>query len=62
VILSIPREDWCNPAVRQAALVEARARAQNARARVVIKTKDKRGSQTVAIVDGRFYIGKITRF
>lgn len=61
MILSIPSEDWRNPKVRQETLKEARARAQNARARVIIKTKDKYGSRAVAVIDGRFYVGRITR-
>ena len=62
MILKVAGEDWRNIDFRRDTLRVARKEAANARKRIIIKAGDhKYGYRAVAVVDGRFYVGKVTR-
>lgn len=62
-IVRVSPFDWADYNFRVVALKEARRDAKASRTRVVIKVGSHHyGYVTRAIVDGRFYVGKVTRF
>jgi hypothetical protein len=62
VILKVAAEDWKDIDFRRDTLRAARKEAADARKRIIIKTGDSKwGYRAVAIVDGRFYVGRVTR-